>query len=88
MIQKYYYVNPKIYEVKVERTTQHSVWISGNRRARFTEYEKYYDTFEEAKQKLIERYTHKVNYHSKELDANTKTLEYINNLTESDTDSQ
>lgn len=43
-----------IEEVKVERYTDNSVWIAGRRFGRFTRYERYFKTYMEAKQYLLE----------------------------------
>ena len=37
-----------IERVEVERETEHSVWIKGRRRSRWTSYEKYHDTWHNA----------------------------------------
>lgn len=40
--------------VEVERETEASVWINGQRNAKRTEYHSYFDTFAEAKQHLLD----------------------------------
>jgi poly(3-hydroxyalkanoate) synthetase len=41
--------------VEVERETDSSVWIKGNRNAKITSYHKYWDSWEEAHAYLLER---------------------------------
>jgi len=42
------YITPKIKEVEIEKETPASVWINGRRYQKYSEYEKYYDSFLEA----------------------------------------
>ena len=44
-----------IVEVQVERETNASVWIDGNRRAKRSEYDNYFDSWVDAKKHLLER---------------------------------
>lgn len=43
-----------------DRETEKSIFIRGNRRAKITEYSKYFDTFEDAKSNLVERCKNKL----------------------------
>lgn len=45
----------RISPVEVERETESNVWINGRRRAKLTEYESYFDSFEKARAHLLER---------------------------------
>jgi hypothetical protein len=45
----------KITEVEVERETDASVWIDGRRSKKESEYETYFDSFEQAKTALLDR---------------------------------
>ena len=46
-----------IKKVEIERETDKSVFINGNRRAKMSEWSKYFHTFDEAKSNLVERCT-------------------------------
>jgi hypothetical protein len=54
-------------EVEVEKVTDKSVWIDGRRRSRETDWECYFETYQEAKQALIENKMAKVLAAEKEL---------------------
>lgn len=40
--------------VDVERETEHSIWINGRRNSKKTSYHKYWDTWQEAHEHLLE----------------------------------
>lgn len=44
----------KISKVEVERETKNSVWINGRRNAKLSGWKSYFDTFQEAKEYLIQ----------------------------------
>jgi hypothetical protein len=46
-------VEAKITPVEVERETESSVWINGNRRAKITEWDTFHDTWDEAHAHLL-----------------------------------
>lgn len=39
--------------VTIDKETEASVWVGGNRRAKITEYENYFDTWQEAKDCIV-----------------------------------
>ena len=45
----------RIEVVKIERETEQSVWIKGRRNAKRTEYDCYFDTWDEAKAYLLKQ---------------------------------
>lgn len=49
-----------IVSVEIERVTESSVFINGRRRAKFSDYESYFETFEYAKKWLMERAERKI----------------------------
>jgi len=51
------YISTTIDAVEIERETVLSVWVKGNRYKKFSDYDKYFDTFEEAKKYLIDKET-------------------------------
>lgn len=54
------YGSPKIKEIDLDRATASSVWIDGRRRARESEYEAYFDTWDEARKHLLFIYEKRV----------------------------
>jgi hypothetical protein len=50
----------KIEPVEVERETDSSVWIKGQRNSKITEYHCYHDTWQEAKDTLLNRASDKI----------------------------
>ena len=51
----------KIYQVKIDKETKPSVWVNGKRRATFSMWDKYHETWGAAQRHLIHRATYKVN---------------------------
>ena len=47
------WASAKITPVEIERETEHSVWVNGNRNKRHTANDKYCDTWDEAKTLLM-----------------------------------
>lgn len=47
------FYRPEIKEVEVERETDSSVWISGRRRGKITDFESFFDTWEDAHSHLL-----------------------------------
>jgi hypothetical protein len=45
-----------IESIEVERETKDSVWVNGRRNAKITSYDRYHESFEMARQWLIERH--------------------------------
>lgn len=64
----YYGSGVRIKPVKVERVSDASVWIGGHRRARRSEYQSYYSTWQEAASALITAAESKVADHQRYLD--------------------
>ena len=50
----YYYSRPEVEKVEVEKETESSVWIQGRREVKETQYSAFFDTFQEAKDFLID----------------------------------
>jgi hypothetical protein len=50
----------EIETIEVERKTEKSVWINESRSARTSDWEQYFDTFEEAKNHLIKQAEEKI----------------------------
>lgn len=46
---------PEISIVSIEKRTEVSVWINGRRKARYSDYESFFETFEDAKAHLVGR---------------------------------
>lgn len=46
----------KVETVEVERETNFTVWIKGRKWSKKNKYEEYFDTFEEARESLVNRY--------------------------------
>lgn len=53
------YLKPEIVMVKVEKETEAFVWIKGRREAKANSYHRYFDTFDEAKEYLVDVFTKK-----------------------------
>ena len=49
-----YYWRPEVEKVEVEKETESSVWIKGRREAKEAQYHAFFDTFQEAKDFLID----------------------------------
>lgn len=45
--------SPRIEEVEVERETDSSVWVSGRRRSKISEFESFFETWDEAHRHLM-----------------------------------
>ena len=63
MIIKYkagHYCSKMIEEVLVERESESSVWVGGNRLAKMSTYDCYFDTWIQAKQHLVLKFQSKV----------------------------
>lgn len=58
----------RIEQVEVEKETASCVWIKGRKRAKATDYHFYFDTFDQAKQKMIEIAQAKVDGLQRQLD--------------------
>tara|TARA_R110000803_G_scaffold208016_1_gene276362 strand:- start:98 stop:349 length:252 start_codon:yes stop_codon:yes gene_type:complete len=71
-----------IKEVETERETDSSVWINGNRFAKDSKYEKYHNTFKEAKAFLLKGAMSSIRATRKQLEQEEKRFETIQNLTE------
>ena len=55
-------------EIEVERETEHSVWIKGNRSAKWSDWRQYHDTYEQALTYLDCMYTKKLTRAENNLD--------------------
>ena len=66
-----------IEEVVVERETEHSVWVKGNRSARHSDWHQYHDTYEQAFNHLDCRHTQKLTSAQTRLDTATNELEAV-----------
>lgn len=49
-----HYWRPEVKKVEIEKETESSVWIKGRREAKETQYHAFFDTFQEAKDFLID----------------------------------
>jgi hypothetical protein len=58
----------EIKEVEVERETDHSVWVKGNRSAKHSDWHQYHETYNEAFNFLDCRYTQKLSAAESRLD--------------------
>lgn len=76
-VTNYYFTKPEIYEVEVDRTTESSVWIDGNRRNRYSNHDNYYETFKEAKKALLARYKRRINKLLRDFEYNKDKLEQV-----------
>lgn len=75
--------NQKIIEkVKIQKETRSSVWRNGNAARKRTQYEGYYDTFEEAKKELLKDLEAKRKPVIERLEKLDKDIEKANNLME------
>ena len=75
----YGHYNPVV-EVEVERETESSVWIDGRKKAKRSTYLNYFDTYDEAKDRLLIRAKAE---HSTALllqDKAKRQLEFVNGL--------
>jgi DNA-binding transcriptional regulator GbsR (MarR family) len=54
------WITEKIITIKVGKVTEKSIWVGGSRRARYSAYDNYFKTFDEAKTFLIEQAQKKV----------------------------
>ena len=50
-----YCVRPEVEKVEIEKETESSVWIKGRREAKETQYHAFFNTFQEAKDFLIDK---------------------------------
>lgn len=67
--------------VPIERETEHSVWVSGRKRAKVTGWDNYHDTWEDAKAYLIGEATGKVKTLKLKLEHAERNVHRIRNLT-------
>ena len=83
------YLTKKYYDeieiLEVERETAESVWIKGSRSAKSTTYSIYHDTFDSAKQFLIELHERDIKAAREKIQRAESALGLIRKLTEADT---
>jgi adenylate kinase family enzyme len=71
-----------ITKIEIEKETEHFVYIGNRRDAKRSEFQSYYDRFEEAKQNLIDKYKRKLSYNLLEFKRLNGILNDIESLTE------
>lgn len=71
-----------IVPVEVDRESDSSVWIGGRRCAKLSGYESYFDTFEEARSRLLEQAEERVAGHRRDLEKAETFAEQVRNLRE------
>ncbi len=69
-----------IERVEIQRETDASVWINGSRNGKWTDWKKYHDTWDHAKNYLIETKTAKVRNYQSQLDSAKDELSKIKKL--------
>ena len=74
----------KIEVCEVERETDKSVWIKGRRNDKITEFNRFHDSFEEAKQHLIDRHEKNIKRHRDEIHRSESELGTIRKMVEAD----
>jgi hypothetical protein len=72
----FYYSHPEVEKVEVEKETELSVWIKGRREAKETQCSAFFDTFQEAKDFLIDVFEKKAQTVRRQLE---RTNGYIGN---------
>jgi len=77
-----FHVNPKIEVVEVERETDSSIWVNGNRFSKRGAWKSYFNTFEEAKAALIEKQKEKNKRLERSLKRGTAVLNEVEALSE------
>lgn len=65
---------------EVERETEHSVWVNGNRNAKWTSWHKYHNTWEEAKDYLLDMAKRRVKSYEDQLASAKESLSKIEKL--------
>jgi len=68
--------NYKIEKIEIEKETEKSYWINGNRNAKRTEYSAAFDTFDEAKEYAVKHIENKY------LASKKRTAKLLDDLTE------
>ena len=84
MSKKYKTRWSSIYEVEIERETESSVWINGSRSAKVTSWERYFDSFAEAKAYLTEDKQRKIETELIHVKNAERELAKVSALTEAD----
>lgn len=74
------YSGGTIHAVNVERSTESSVWMGGRRRARTSEYEQYWETWQEAHAYLLRRVTNTVRVCRNELERAEQRMAQIKSM--------
>lgn len=73
-----HYNSNHIEEIEADRESDSSIWINGERRAKRTEHDNYFRTYQEAKDWLIEEATKEIRTHESRLtNANNLRSEYF-----------
>lgn len=72
----------QILQVEIDKETDKSVWINGRRTSKISNYESYHNTFQEAKDYIIERQTKRYHRAKENLNSEYLTLQQIKKLTE------
>ena len=74
----------EITTVEVERETDHNVWINGRRHNKRSEYDDYFDSFDQAKSALLHCQNSINSSTEKQLKEGIKTAKAISNLLENE----
>lgn len=73
-----------VVKIKADRANEKSVWIDGRRSSRFSDYYRYFDSFQEAKDWLIDRTTSRLERYEEKLEEEAQNLKEFEALKESD----
>ena len=90
MIKKFKAINgyrKDIEIVHVERESDNSVWIKGNRRGKVTDYETYFDDFDSAKSHLLSKAEEELNIARRRLETAQGVYGNVKGLKNPDTNS-
>ena len=79
----YHCSRPEVKRVEVEKETESSVWIKGRREAKETQYSAFFDTFQEAKDFLIDVFEKKAKTVRLQLERANGYIGYAKGLKES-----
>lgn len=73
-----------IQKVVAERANENSVWIKGNRHAKVSSHNRYFETFDEAKQYLILKSQLLIESHKRSIERELSTIQKFTGMNESD----
>lgn len=73
-----------IKKVRIERETEHMIWIDGRRCRKETEYERYFECLDDAKKYLLDKINCKIDWHKKDVKRLTEGFAKITRIEEED----